>query len=203
MPDHQPNTAILILAAGASTRLGSPKQLVKIGDKYLLEKMVETALATAFRPVIVVLGAHFEKIKKSIAHLPVEMLENENWESGMGSTIACGMTHLLQKHPAVSGVILVLTDQPFVTPDILQKLPHEAKRQNRLIAAAQYDGTLGPPAFFGKKLFAELRKLDGKSGAKKLLAQHRENLTVVDFPAGNFDLDTPEDVRKFRQHSQG
>lgn len=192
--------ALLLLAAGASTRLGSPKQLVKIGEQFLLEKMVETALATPFRPVVVVLGAHAEIIRPTVDHLPVEILQNDNWESGMASSITCGVRHLVENHPDCPGLVLMLSDQPFVTQGILQKLHAEALEKQVAMAAAHYGGTFGPPAYFSAEMFGEMLLLQGQAGAKKLFAQHPDRVAQVDFPEGADDLDTPEDVQRLLSH---
>ncbi len=122
MTESADRIAIILLAAGASQRMGEPKQLLKFAEKTLIEKMTDAALATGCQPVVVVLGAFFEKIKTKIDHLPVTILKNENWESGMGSTVACGMDFLMKNHPKTEAILLMVCDQPYVSPAVLKNL---------------------------------------------------------------------------------
>lgn len=196
MTESQKDTTILIIAAGASTRLGSPKQLVKIGNKYLLEKMVETSLNFPSKKVIVVLGAFFEKIKETISHLPVDIIENKNWENGMGGTISFGINYLENNFPEINGTYILLSDQPFVTLNYLEKLKSEKEKERNKIIASKYESTLGPPAFFPKNIFSALKNLNGQKGAKPIFQKYKEETVTVDFPGGAFDIDTPEDLKK-------
>ncbi|MCU0348867.1 MAG: nucleotidyltransferase family protein [Saprospiraceae bacterium] len=185
--------AALILAAGASTRLGQPKQLVQLAGKTLLERACETALSIDNQAVVVVLGAHCEAIKPAIEHLPVKTHVNENWQAGMGSTIAFGMAQL---PPDADAVLLLLCDQPFVTYDLLENLVGKWRENPSHVIASAYGGSFGPPAVFGKRYFAELAALNGQQGAKKLMERHREQRLLVDFPEGEMDVDTEEDLKR-------
>ena len=187
---------VLILAAGASTRLGQPKQLLRLGEKTLLAQICETALSIENQRVVVVLGANCEAIKPSIEHLPVKVVFNEKWAEGMGSSIACGMAHLPKKTEAV---LLLLCDQPFVTPIFLEKLVEKWSTSDCSIVASQYGDSFGPPTIFHQKLFGELAALSGQQGAKKLMEKHRAELLLVDFPEGEMDIDTPEDLTHLQQ----
>ncbi len=187
----------IILAAGASTRLGQPKQLLLMGEKTLLAQICGAALTLENQRVIVVLGAYCEAIKPAIEQLQVEVFINENWQTGMGSSIACGMAHLPE---GTDAVLLLLCDQPFVTPVFLKNLVGKWRSAPCLIAASAYAGTFGPPAIFDKKLFAELAALQGQQGAKQVMERHRVQMELVDFPEGAADIDTPEDVAVYVEH---
>ncbi len=191
-----PRLAILILAAGASTRLGQPKQLVRLGDKTLLAQICETALSIENQQVTVVLGAHCEATKPTVSHLPVQLVFNEKWAEGMGGSIACGMAHLPENTDAV---LLLLCDQPFVTTAFLEKLVGKWHPSTSSIVASQYGGSFGPPAIFHQKLFGELAALGGQQGAKKLMEKHRSELITVDFPEGENDMDTPADLLQLQR----
>jgi molybdenum cofactor cytidylyltransferase len=184
---------ILLLAAGASTRLGQAKQLVKIGSRTLLERTCDVALTIENQGVIVVLGAHCEAIKPAVEHLPVQILVNENWQAGMGSTIACGMAQLPSD---ANAVLLLLCDQPLVTTELLEELMGKYRENTGQIIASAYGGSFGPPAVFGQQYFSELSALNGQEGAKKLMERHRERLLLVDFPKGEMDVDTEEDLKR-------
>jgi molybdenum cofactor cytidylyltransferase len=184
---------ILLLAAGASTRLGQPKQLVRMEGQPLLERACQTALSIENRGVTVVLGAHCGAIKPAVEHLPVRIVVNESWESGMGSTIACGLASL---PPDTDAVLLLLCDQPFVYTDLLNELAAKWRLHPDHIIASAYREGFGPPAVFGKKFFEELTALQGQQGAKKLMEQHKDKLLLVDFPDGILDVDTPADLER-------
>ncbi|MBK9013750.1 MAG: nucleotidyltransferase family protein [Saprospiraceae bacterium] len=196
MPEQGSNIAIIVLAAGASTRLGQPKQLLRLGEKPLLAQICETALSIENQQVIVVLGANCEAIKPAVEHLPVEIIFNEKWPEGMGESIACGMSQL---RPDAGAVLLLLCDQPFVTTDFLKELVEKWRNSPVQIVASSYAGTFGPPAIFGQKLFPELAALHGQQGAKKLMEKHRPRLALVDFPDGAVDIDLPEDWERVRK----
>ncbi len=187
------NLHILLLAAGASTRLGQPKQLVHLDGQPLLEQACRTALSIENRGVTVVLGAHCGAIKPAVEHLPVRILVNENWESGMGSSIACGMASL---PPNTDAVLLLLCDQPFVYTHLLNQLVAKWQQHPDHIAASSYGGSYGPPAVFGMEYFEGLAALQGQQGAKKLMQQHKDKLLLIDFPEGILDIDTPADLSR-------
>ncbi|MBK8568342.1 MAG: nucleotidyltransferase family protein [Saprospiraceae bacterium] len=185
------NLHILVLAAGASTRLGQPKQLVRWGEKTLLEKSCETAISIENQGITVVLGASCEVINPAIEHLPVRTVFNENWALGMGTTIACGIASL---PPDADAVLLLLCDQPFVSLGLLKDLVEKWQQHPSHIVASAYGGSYGPPAIFGKECFDGLLALQGQQGAKKLMGQYTNKLLLVDFPEGLFDIDTPADL---------
>lgn len=196
---HEPdsNVAILLLAAGSSTRMEQPKQLLKFRDKTLLENVISVALATSCRPVVVVLGAWFHEIEPTIAHLPVQVVRNINWEDGMSSTIACGVDYLMKNHPDTAALLLLLCDQPFVDAGILNELVEKWKTSRQPIVAAAYDDTFGVPALFDRSCFEELSELSGRQGAKSLMTEHPGEVATVYFRDGEVDLDTPEDYQAF------
>jgi molybdenum cofactor cytidylyltransferase len=190
-------TAILLLAAGASTRLGRPKQLLKIQGGYLLEKMAGVALEAGGNPVIIVLGAFFEKIQPTVAHLPVRILQNERWQEGMGSSVAAGVRFLTEHNNEVEAVMLMLCDQPYVHAGLLKSIYDKWLQGEAGIVAAEYEDTFGVPAIFDKKFLPELAALSGEKGAKSLMMQHRDEMFTIPFPQGTIDLDTEEDVVVF------
>lgn len=197
MPNDIANTAVLLLAAGASTRLGHPKQLIKIGEQSLLEKAAGAALDSGCSPVLAVLGAYAEKVKPLLQQRPVLIVENKNWESGMGSSIACGMEFLIKEFPDLEAVILMLCDQPFVQADTLQKLLKSWRENGAGIVAADYGTAFGPPALFDRRFFPQLCSLQGEKGAKSVMLAHRDELVLLPFPEGGVDLDTAGDLEKW------
>ena len=199
--DNSKNIGIIILAAGSSSRLGHPKQLVEINGQPLLVKITESAIASGCAPVVVVLGAYFKKIKPVVENLPAHVLNNKKWETGMGSTIAHGMDYILKNHPTLEAIILMVCDQYFLSEKIIDQLIIKWINTDNRIIAAKYGKTIGVPALFSKELFFELNNLRGKIGAKKIIAKYHDQLATINFAEGVIDLDTAEDLSKIIQYS--
>jgi molybdenum cofactor cytidylyltransferase len=195
------HTAILLLAAGASERLGQPKQLLEIGDQTLLEKMAKVALSARLGPVTVVLGAFFEKTAAALHGLDVEVVKNEDWANGMGSSIACGTRHIQMCHPEAEALLIMLCDQPFVTPEVLNQINEIRKKDGALIVASSYGEAVGPPILFDRQLFGELAALRGQKGAKAVIQNHSGSISEVAFPKGAVDIDTEKDYEKLKGYS--
>src|SRR6201996_8810255 len=159
-------TGIIILAAGSSSRLGQPKQNLIYEGQTLLQRAINTALATGCRPVVVVLGGNAETIKPTIADTPVATIYNDDWQEGMSSSIRVGINELKKSEIKIDSLILMLCDQPHVDSKLLLQLIPED--QPKAIVACAYSGTIGPPAFFDEFYFPELLLLNGNEGAKKL-----------------------------------
>jgi molybdenum cofactor cytidylyltransferase len=183
--------AIIVLAAGSSSRLGHPKQLLPFGHSTLLCHAANTALASALGPVVVVLGAAEEKCRQALTGLPVTIITNPSWEEGMGNSIASGMQAIAEtSHRAA---IIMLCDQPAITPKILQSLNEHQRTTGKSIVASAYDGTLGPPALFTAEYFPQLRSLFGQQGAK-FLFRDSSALSSLSCPEGEFDIDSEDDL---------
>ncbi|HWF99773.1 MAG TPA: nucleotidyltransferase family protein [Steroidobacteraceae bacterium] len=181
----------IVLAAGASSRFGSAKQLVRIGDRPLLSLIAGRAAEVVGHALIVVLGARASELTPLLKHSPGSMVVNRDWREGLASSIRAGVAHL----PAsCAGVMLVLADQACVTAEDLRRLAGAWRRQPLAVAAAQYGATLGAPAIFPRHLFGELSELKGDRGARVLLNRHADRLVKVRMPSATFDLDTPDDL---------
>jgi molybdenum cofactor cytidylyltransferase len=187
---------IIVLAAGGSTRMGSPKQLLPFGKSTLLRQAAETAVATGFAPVVVVLGAEAEACAEKITGLPVTTVVNPGWSEGMGTSLRIGMQELEKLAPNATGVLIMLHDQPRISPGILQKLAGSWDGEPHSIAAAFYGGAAGVPAVFGRDYFSELSRLDGPGGAKSVLRRHSAAVTLLELPEAMDDIDSPEDYRR-------
>jgi molybdenum cofactor cytidylyltransferase len=185
--------SFVILAAGTSSRLGKPKQLLNFKGKTLLEHSIACALETKRGPVITVLGADASLIKESILHLPITILINESFASGMGTSVSTGINGLLSLYPQINGVVLMVSDQPFLSPAILLEITNRHEQTKKNIIASFYNDTVGVPAFFTKKYFAQLLKLNGDEGAKKVMRSYPDDLETVAFPKGSIDIDTVQD----------
>jgi xanthine dehydrogenase accessory factor len=190
-----PSIAVIILAAGGSTRMGRPKQLLSYGGRTLLRNAAEMAVASVCRPIIVVLGAYEDQLQREIGGLPVQSVVNERWAGGLGSSIRAGLEAVerCDREGAAEAVVLTLSDQPFVTDAVINDLVVTYRSSGKRIIASEYGGTLGVPALFGREYFAELAALSGAAGAKQIIAAHASDVGRVPFPQGTADIDTPED----------
>lgn len=194
--DSQPfSIAVIILAAGRSARLGSPKQLLSYRGKTLLQHTIDTALESQASPILVVLGSGKDAIKKELEQKQVFILENSSWESGMASSISCGITNLQELAPESKAAILMVCDQPFVDAKLLNNLITKHKDTRQSIVASSYANTLGTPALFHQSLFSELLVLEGESGAKSLIKKYSLQTGFVSFDQGSIDIDTRENYR--------
>jgi molybdenum cofactor cytidylyltransferase len=192
----------IILAAGSSSRMGKPKQLIQIGGRPLVVRAVEAALGSSVWPVIVVLGAHAEKVRPSLARLPVLAVENAAWPEGMASSIRTGITSLRQFARKLDGAIIALCDQPAFSADVISRLIAAQRQTGRSIAAAQYPGRCGAPALFMRTHFDALASLTGEEGARNLLNGDPGSVAAIEMPELAADLDTPEDVARFQSASK-
>ncbi len=183
----------VILAAGESARMGTPKQLLVLEGQPLLVRAIEAALASSAWPVVVVVGAHAEKIRPLLARLPVLIAENPTWSEGMASSIRVGVTTLRQFSRQLEAALVALCDQPAFSADVIAQLVAAQRTTGRSIVAARYRGRHGAPALFLKEIFPELIALTGEEGARVLLNGHASRVAAVDLPALALDLDTPAD----------
>jgi molybdenum cofactor cytidylyltransferase len=190
----------VILAAGASTRMGEPKQLLRLDGRTLLRRAVDTVLASPAWPVVIVLGAQAEVIRPEVARLPVLIVDNPDWAEGLASSIRAGIQVIDSSSLSLEAALLVLCDQPGLSTDSVTRLAGEHRRTGRSIVAARYDGHPGPPALFARRHFHELLELRGAGGARPLLARHAGALATVDLPELAADLDTPADYQAFLTH---
>ena len=188
-----------MLAAGASVRLGKPKQLLSYKGKSFLQNMVSAAINTHLSPVVVVLGAHATLIAGEITEDNVHVVQNQEWEEGIASSIRCGIGALRKISPASDAAILMVCDQPYITSSILNDLFTAQQKTGKPIAAAYYSGIAGTPVLFHKIFFPELLLLKGDKGAAKILQQQTEQVATVPFPLGAIDIDTIGDYEILKQ----
>ena len=191
------NTGIILLAAGGSTRLGRPKQLLKFGDQLLINRMIEAARAADFTHVVVVLGAYQEKMQQVIEANDVHFAFNENWKAGMGGSIAAGITKLQNIDEHIEYALIMLVDQYLIESEMLNELKKEFEYSKQDLLASHYRNKKGVPAIFSKKLFPELVKMETQKGASGLIKTFYEtegNLSFGFLPAQH-DIDTEEDYK--------
>ncbi len=187
---------IVIMAGGQSSRLGTPKQLLPYKGTTLLGYTIQVALDTKCDPVLVVLGAGSDTIKAAIKDYPVQIVENDGWEEGMGSSLRVGLLEMLKLQPDTEAVILMVCDQPFVTKSVLLCLISEQLHSGKGITASGYLAKMGTPALFHKKYFEELIALGGDSGARPLLKRYATDVVIIPFEDGGTDIDTKQDYER-------
>ncbi|MBD0295158.1 MAG: nucleotidyltransferase family protein [Flavisolibacter sp.] len=184
------------MAAGASSRLGKPKQLLPYDGQSLLQHALQIAKASNAQSILIVLGARAELLKKEIGDNTAHVVVNAAWEEGMASSIRCGIRALMEMSPTVEAVILMVCDQPYVTAPLLNDLIAAHQQTGKPIATCSYENTFGPPTLFHKHLFPELLQLEGDVGARSVIRQHANEVEIVLFPKGSIDVDTGADYEK-------
>lgn len=187
-------TIIIILAAGASTRLGRSKQTLPYKNSTLLNYSIEVALESGIGPVLVVVGANEEEILPQLDNEDIEIVFNKEYAEGIASSIKAGVRHVQDHHIACNEVILMVCDQPHVNPYVLKSLVHTKLETGKPLAACVYKDTVGVPAVFDKRFFPDLLSLKGEEGGKIILMQNQELIATVAFPLGEVDIDTAADV---------
>ena len=184
---------VVILAAGKSNRLGSPKQLLTYKGKSLLQHAAEAAVGTGLKPVIVITGSRSQLMEKELEHYPVQLVNNENWEEGMASSIRCGVDAAQGLIPETDGILFMVCDQPFADTFVLNELIARQKETGMPITASVYDDIAGTPAIYHKSIFPELLALTGDIGARKIISKYSDELAVISFSSGKTDIDTGSD----------
>ena len=197
-PDGQ-SIGIIILAAGKSSRLGQPKQLLDYEGQTLLQHSLQVAIASDAHPVLVVLGADAGLIEKEVSGSGAHVVVNTEWQEGMASSIRCGIQELHRLYPATKGAVVMVCDQPYVTSALLNRILAIHWETGKPIVSCQYADTVGTPTFFHRSIFPELLQLKGDLGAKSLLLKHAEDLEIVHFPEGKVDIDTEADYEKLKR----
>ena len=195
--EQQP-IATILLAAGRSSRLGQPKQLLRQDGKTLVRHMTEMAIALQTGPVVVVLGANATLILAEIDDLPIQVVDNLDWETGMASSVRAGLNAL--PDGSLDAFLVLLTDQPHVSSSLLRQLIDTRQQRKKGIVACQYGNPdqVGVPALFDARYRPNFLALIGDTGARKLIRRHADDCETVSFPLGSIDLDTPDDVANWQ-----
>lgn len=186
---------VIILAAGGSSRMGTPKQLITYRGQTLVRRAAQVALDSVCDRVVVVIGSNAEEIRDELDDLPLSVVENQSWQNGMSSSLRAGLEEILSADAAddLDGVVIMLCDQPFVTVEVLNKLISTHRETGKPIVASTYGTTRGVPAFFSPDLFADIALLRADEGARRIIAAHPEKLATIKFAQGAIDVDTPHD----------
>lgn len=183
----------LLLAAGGSARYGSPKQLLPFRGKPLIRHLAEIAMQSKADATYIVLGAQVKRVQQELSGLAVQIIINEQWQEGIGSSLRTGIQALPETADAA---LVMLGDQLLVTSAHLNSLIETYHSTGKPIVASAYAGTLGVPVLFARRFFPELQRLSGDRGAKQIIQNHPEAVVGVPFPDGVIDIDTPGDFQR-------
>lgn len=195
-------TGVIILAAGASSRLGHPKQLVEFKGKTLLQHIIDIANSFDFDTQVLVLGANADEIIAKTNLKNFEVVINENWEEGMSTSIGNGLSASLKFDNKLEQVLILLADQPFVSWENIDQLIKLQLEKDVQATFSEYADDVGVPAIFSREVFPQLKALKGDQGAKKLIYDEKFEFRTLKFEKGNFDVDTAADVELLKQMEQ-
>lgn len=184
------NCAILILAAGSSSRMGVPKQLLPWKNTTLLENIIQQATEANKENVFVVLGANIDEIKTKVAFKNTSIIYNNRWKLGMGTSISCGIEFIQKNFPNYTSVLITLSDQPYISSLYLKILMNEFNSTSKKIVATKVENRISVPAIFGACYFKELKKLNEDKGAKNILKKHHQNVKEITSKINFIDIDT-------------
>ena len=193
--------AAVVLSAGESSRMGSPKALLPISGVPFIEEIVRALKGTKIDRIIVVLGHHAEEIQKRIAHLPVTFVVNRDYAKGQLSSLIVAIRSLAAEKTTekVDGVLVHLVDHPFISPALVDHMIDRFYETKKLIVIPRYGGRRGHPVIFSSRLFPELLSAPLEKGAKVIVHAHRDETLEIetDFAGVTIDIDTPEEYRQY------
>ncbi len=188
----------VVLAAGGSSRLGEPKQLLQFRGETLVHRAVSAATDAKCAPIIVVVGDSGPAIWQELQGTSAVVVENADWARGLGTSIRAGVQQLSDSTEAA---VILTCDQPLVDSAVIAELMQTQKETGKPIVASNYANTLGIPAIFDQSLFHALLDLPDDSGAKSIITGRREDVASIFFEDGAIDIDTPEDFRRLSTRS--
>jgi molybdenum cofactor cytidylyltransferase len=182
--------------------MGAPKQALHFRGESLLRRAALAAQAAGSHPIVVVVGAHEEVSRRELRGVDVHVVANEQWESGMASSIRAGLAALLASEPHIAAAILLLCDQPHVSADVVSRLISAFRTTRCPVIASAYGGSFGAPALFGSALFRELSSVAGAAGAKQVIQRHSSVARFLPFACAEVDIDTPDDYARLLENEQ-
>ena len=188
------NIAVLILAAGKSSRMNRIKQLEKINGKTLLDITLEKVNSLFSENVFCVLGANYDEIKQGITSKNITFINNKNFEKGLGASVVSGVNYFIENKLNFEGIFILLADQPAIEIPYLKAMLELFKKNDNTIIASNYGNELGVPAIFPEKYFTELLLIKGDKGAKKFINQRKNEVLYPKKSTNLFDIDTKKDL---------
>lgn len=196
--NNDKHIGIIILGAGASSRLGRPKQLLKHAQSgSLIRNTCQLAINSGLGPIALVLGARKELILEEIKDLAIHTVDNRMWHQGISSSIKTGLNYIVELDPSMKAVIILVCDQPFLTTELIKRLVSKYTTTEKPIIASSYNGVLGTPALFQRSFFSSILELTGDRGASKIIHQHPDQVEAIVFEQGGIDIDTEEDYERY------
>ncbi|RTE52041.1 nucleotidyltransferase family protein [Arenibacter aquaticus] len=196
------NIAILVMAAGTSSRMKGIKQLLPWGESTLLENALKNATASKAQRVLTVLGAYKKEILDSISLGKQDYVYNPNWKSGLGNSIACGTRHLLDSDKEYKGILVLLADQPLIDYHYLDSLITQFLDSRNSIVATDYGNRVGVPAIFAATHFEALLQLRSDFGAKEIIKAHGNEVLKISADGKELDIDTLEEYERVKKREQ-
>lgn len=190
------NCAVVIIAAGESKRLGTPKQLLIVEEDTLINRLIKTVQRAVNFPIYLVLGANVEKIQAQLPRTEINVVENKDWQEGMGSSIRLGVQAILESAKKFDGVLILVCDQPYLSEAAIQDLITLQAAKKTAITASFYANIAGTPALFHASVFRDLLALKGDQGAKKIIQERDLELAKLQFEKGVLDIDTQDDYQQ-------
>jgi FdhD protein len=190
--------ATVILAAGGSSRMGSPKQLLPYQGRPLVAHAMEAALRAGLGPVFVVVGANEEQVRGVLRESGAKFVSNAGWEAGIGSSIKAGIAAAAADRD-VEAAIVMLADQPMIDASVLAGLARLRRERASEAAACSYGGLTGVPALFTRSAFSRLSEIPDRKGAKEVLQVLGDGVALLDCPQAAMDIDTPDDYRRLSE----
>lgn len=190
------NCAVVIIAAGESKRLGTPKQLLIVEEDTLINRLIKTVQRAVNFPIYLVLGANVEKIQAQLPRTEINVVENIAWQEGMGSSIRLGVQAILESAKKFDGVLILVCDQPYLSEAAIQDLITLQAAKKTAITASFYANIAGTPALFHASIFPDLLALKGDQGAKKIIQERDQELAKLQFEKGVLDIDTQDEYQQ-------
>jgi molybdenum cofactor cytidylyltransferase len=190
------NIGAVILAAGESSRLGQPKQLLQFRGQTLVRRIVEATSEAGCSLIVVVVGSDKDKVVRELKQTDAVIVENVNWNSGMGTSIRVGVQQVIDIAPSAEAILLLVCDQPLINSHTIEQLIALGATTKKAIVASSYAGTLGVPALFDRSCAKELLRLADDSGAKPIIFSNPDRVAEFPFPEGKIDIDMAADYEK-------
>lgn len=190
------NIGAVILAAGGSSRFGRPKQLLAFRGESLVRRAVRAATEARCRRVAVVVGDDSDRIEAELRETASTVVENRDWKQGLGTSVRCGVQHLLDAQSDLDAVVMLVCDQPFVEASVITSLIARWENSGQPIVASGYADSLGVPALFDRSCFEALLALPADSGAKALIESRSADVAHIEFEKGAIDIDNPADLEQ-------
>ena len=196
--DLHSGISAIVLAAGMSRRMGTPKQLLPIGGKVLLQVVLATVRASCVDEIIIVLGESADIIQSQISFDNCQVVINEAYQQGMSTSLRAGVARV---SPSAEGALIVLADQPLLRPETIDQLIDEYRRNKPQIVIPVYSGSRGNPVLLDRSVFPELAGLTGDVGCRAIFDKHTERILKVPVTDSGvlLDLDTPADIKRFEE----